>query len=46
MTTGAAFAFVDSLHDTAVRDLGWLLASPSLLTAVPGAPLAQPWPDA
>lgn len=35
MTSGAAFAFVDTLHDVAVRDLGWLLASPSLLTAVP-----------
>ena len=46
MTTGAACAFVDTLHDAAVRDLGWLLASPSLLTAVPGAPLARPWPDA
>ncbi|WP_322085847.1 DUF1853 family protein [Burkholderia sp. BCC1999] len=46
MTTGAAYAFVDTLRDTAVRDLGWLLASPSLLTAVPGAPLARPWPDA
>ncbi|MCA8065374.1 DUF1853 family protein [Burkholderia sp. AU31624] len=46
MTTGAACAFVDTLHDVAVRDLGWLLASPSLLTAVPDAPLARPWPDA
>ncbi|HDR9506778.1 DUF1853 domain-containing protein [Burkholderia cepacia] len=46
MTTGAAFAFVDTLRDAAVRDLGWLLASPSLLTAAPGAPLAHPWPDA
>lgn len=46
MTTGAAFAFADTLLDAAVRDLGWLLASPSLLTAAPGAPLAQPWPDA
>lgn len=46
MTTGAAFAFVDTLHDVAVRDLGWLLASPSLLTAVPDAPLARPWLDA
>ncbi|VWC49983.1 hypothetical protein BLA6993_07818 [Burkholderia lata] len=45
MTTGAAFAFVDTLHDVAVRDLGWLLASPSLLTAVPDAPLARPWLD-
>ncbi|VWD14502.1 DUF1853 family protein [Burkholderia lata] len=45
MTTGAAFAFVDTLHDVAVRDLGWLLASPSLLTAVPNAPLAHPWLD-
>ncbi|MBY4722500.1 MULTISPECIES: DUF1853 family protein [Burkholderia] len=46
MTTGAACAFVDTLHDVAVRDLGWLLASPSLLTAVPDAPLARPWLDA
>ncbi|KML54010.1 hypothetical protein VL15_22685 [Burkholderia cepacia] len=46
MTAGAAFAFVDTLRDAAVRDLGWLLASPSLLTAAPGAPLAHPWPDA
>ncbi|MBR8056713.1 DUF1853 family protein [Burkholderia dolosa] len=46
MTTGAAFAFVDTLRDAVVRDLGWLLASPSLLTAAPGAPLAQPWSDA
>ncbi|WP_071334687.1 DUF1853 family protein [Burkholderia contaminans] len=46
MTSGAAFAIVDTLHDVAVRDLGWLLASPSLLTAVPDAPLARPWPDA
>ncbi|MCA8094603.1 DUF1853 family protein [Burkholderia anthina] len=46
MTTGAAFAFVDTLRDVAVRDLGWLLASPSLLTAAPGAPLAHPWSDA
>ncbi|KWA22990.1 hypothetical protein WT41_14360 [Burkholderia territorii] len=46
MTRGAAFAFVDTLHDAAVRDLGWLLASPSLLTAAPGAPLAHPWSDA
>ncbi|WP_175817775.1 DUF1853 family protein [Burkholderia diffusa] len=45
MTRGAAFAFVDTLHDAAVRDLGWLLASPSLLTAAPGAPLAHPWSD-
>ncbi|WP_431226903.1 DUF1853 family protein [Burkholderia contaminans] len=45
MTTGAACAFVDTLHDVAVRDLGWLLASPSLLTAVPDAPLARPWLD-
>ena len=45
MTTGAACAFVDTLHDVAVRDLGWLLA-PSLLTAVPDAPLARPWLDA
>ncbi|MGU3777181.1 DUF1853 family protein [Burkholderia metallica] len=45
MTAGAAFVFVDTLHDVAVRDLGWLLASPSLLTAVPGAPLAAAWLD-
>lgn len=46
MTHDAAFAFVDTLRDAAVRDLGWLLASPSLLTAAPGAPLAHPWSDA
>ncbi|QTO47316.1 DUF1853 family protein [Burkholderia latens] len=46
MTRGAALAFVDTLRDAAVRDLGWLLASPSLLTAAPGAPLARPWADA
>lgn len=42
MSGRAAFAFVDTLRDVAVRDLGWLLASPSLLSAAPGAPLAQP----
>jgi uncharacterized protein len=31
------------LRDTAVRDLGWLLASTDLLTASVEAPLAQPW---
>ncbi|EGD02025.1 hypothetical protein B1M_23610, partial [Burkholderia sp. TJI49] len=31
MTARAAFAFVDTLRDAAVRDLAWLLASPSLL---------------
>ncbi|KVC35659.1 DUF1853 family protein [Burkholderia pseudomultivorans] len=46
MTARAAFAFVDTLRDAAVRDLAWLLASPSLLAAAPGAPLAQPWSDA
>jgi hypothetical protein len=43
MTSGAAVPFVDTLRDAAVRDLGWLLASPGLLTAAPGAPLAAPW---
>ncbi|PRE64692.1 DUF1853 family protein [Burkholderia multivorans] len=46
MTGRAAFAFVDTLRDVAVRDLGWLLASPSLLSAAPGAPLARPWSTA
>ncbi|MGS0892411.1 DUF1853 family protein [Burkholderia stagnalis] len=46
MTADAASAFADTLRDVAVRDLGWLLASPGLLTAAPGAPLARPWSDA
>lgn len=46
MTAGAALSFVETLRDAAVRDLAWLLASPSLLTAAPGAPLAHPWSDA
>ncbi|KUZ67025.1 hypothetical protein WI36_25085 [Burkholderia ubonensis] len=46
MTAGAASSFVETLRDAAVRDLAWLLASPSLLAAAPGAPLAQPWSDA
>ncbi|ACR28407.1 DUF1853 family protein [Burkholderia glumae] len=31
------------LRDTAVRDLGWLLASADLLAASAEAPLARPW---
>ncbi|MGU7775600.1 DUF1853 family protein [Burkholderia sp. MR1-5-21] len=46
MTARAALSFVETLRDAAVRDLAWLLSSPSLLTAAPGAPLAQPWSDA
>ncbi|MBN3793263.1 DUF1853 family protein, partial [Burkholderia sp. Ac-20353] len=46
MTARAALSFVETLRDAAVRDLAWLLSSPGLLTAAPGAPLAQPWSDA
>ncbi|MGZ2745280.1 DUF1853 family protein [Burkholderia stagnalis] len=46
MTAGAALSFVETLRDAAVRDLAWLLSSPDLLAAAPGAPLAQPWADA
>lgn len=45
MTARAALSFVETLRDAAVRDLAWLLASPGLLTAAPGAPLANPWAD-
>ncbi|WP_179405263.1 DUF1853 family protein [Burkholderia guangdongensis] len=45
MTAGAALPFVDTLRHAAVRDLAWLLASPGLLSAAPGAPLAAPWDD-
>lgn len=46
MTAGAAFPFIETLRDAAVRDLAWLLASPGILTAAPGAPLAHPWSGA